>query len=1678
MRHLHFLLMLLFVVFSTFGNAQTIIQETFGSGIPTEWSVIDNNEDSQTWDGYASAGYTDTYSASIQAYAAHDDYLVMPQLTVEEGMTIEFVTKSHNTSWLEDMEVIASKDVDTAGAFNIQLGDYQNIPGTWTTYEIDLTANANISAGDNIYVAFRCYSNNAYYIYLDDVVVATPLSNDLSVSALSFNPATVLEGDNTEITATIENTGLNDQTGVVADFKVDGASIGTQSFDVTSGASTDVTLSWTAELGTHDITVELPADDNTANDVLTESLSVFSASALVEDFEGTFPPSGWTGDISSSGWKQYDLAPYEGTYSAYVSAGSLKRFITPKLAIDATSVINFWAKAAYGSHSIKLAYSTDLTTWTDVPSGSVSIDGTYSQYSVDLSAIDVKGNYYIAFVYNLNYTSVYLDNVVGPEVAVEAPVAAINPTPADAATAVIAGTDLTWEDGAGGVPTGYKVYFGTDSDGTTTPTNIENGTEQSAKVYSPASVLDYETTYYWQIIPTNSLGDASNCPIWSFTTESNPTQAIPYIEDFESVAVNSLPENWTSDFTYQVQENHGTGSSKGITVNMWSSTNTAQATTMPVGPLSATANQIVFDYRVVDYSGYPSNATSLGTNDKVELQVSADGGASFTTVHTIDQATHTTTTEFTTITHNLDAAYNGETIHVRFKNTWGTGDYFVDIDNVKIRETSTDPLFLANTDTLQFAGVPVSLSASKILSIMNDGGGTLQINDGNIALSGTSAEDFSLGTVAYPIELGAGESVDLELTYTPAAAGEDTVSLNITHNGVKTVNSVALIGSSYEPFATYFENFDATPIDQIPEKWNQFVDGAGTVGVSESTSDSYSQPNYLMLSNSSQLTGNLMAIAPALEMGNKRMVFYAKHGYYAASLSVGTMSDPTDPTTYTELQNLTLTGNYQEYEVDFSSYSGSDVFVAFKHELNSTYSTIFLDDVKWEEIPTTPVCEVSPATLDWGLTTVGQVSEQTLTVSNAGVGTLTINNGDLLINGINAADFAVGDITYPIELAADESADIIINFVPQAEGAREAILSVAHNGNNSPVEVPLSGDGLAGMLEDFNAVGTTFPPEGWTASDSWKALTFSTYEGAGGVWFNPAEDVTDAKLITPLLDVQSGDTFSFYAKKSTNDATLTVMYTDDTASGTWNDIQSFTITNTDYEQKTADLSAMPTGEYFIAIAGSGVAFTSTYIDYVQGPSVAGTFDINFIVTDQTTGDPIEGAIINVAGNDYMSDASGEALIQLSNGTFPYQITANGYEDYSETVAVNGAGQTVNVAMSPVDGYVASFTITDVDSNPVQGATVSIDGTDLITDASGTTEIILPNGEYQYTISADGYAPVTDTIIISDANVNITETLLNVYSVTFVVTDQAGNPINGAFVVIGSNFYNTNASGEVNVDAVNGTYYYTVTKADYEMVSGEVTVNGAAVTEEVTLRLVYVVYFEVAEPTGSPVENAEITIADSTLTTDIDGLAVIELPNGDYEATISKSGYEDAIENFTVSDAELDIPVTLNPVATTYNIYFNVTDDQSVAIEDATIELTNGIDTWTEITDATGEASFADKPNGTYDYTITKSGYEAVSNSVMVADGDEAVDISMTLVGIQNASEIAFNIYPNPTRNSVTINTDETEVFISVINANGDVVETADIHNKTTLNLRQYGTGVFFIRIQTAHGVNTRPVIVN
>ncbi|MBN2891352.1 MAG: T9SS type A sorting domain-containing protein [Bacteroidales bacterium] len=92
--------------------------------------------------------------------------------------------------------------------------------------------------------------------------------------------------------------------------------------------------------------------------------------------------------------------------------------------------------------------------------------------------------------------------------ATEPPVCPTNPIPVNSATDVFP-TELTWAASIGAIS--YDVYFGTDSDPyTNTPTTVTS-TQFDVS-------LDANTTYYWAVLPTNSIGTATGCDVWSFTT--------------------------------------------------------------------------------------------------------------------------------------------------------------------------------------------------------------------------------------------------------------------------------------------------------------------------------------------------------------------------------------------------------------------------------------------------------------------------------------------------------------------------------------------------------------------------------------------------------------------------------------------------------------------------------------------------------------------------------------------------------------------------------------------------------------------------------------------------------------------------------------------------------------------------------------------------------------------------------------------------------------------------------------------------------------------------------------------------------------------------------------------------------------------------------------------------------
>ena len=93
------------------------------------------------------------------------------------------------------------------------------------------------------------------------------------------------------------------------------------------------------------------------------------------------------------------------------------------------------------------------------------------------------------------------------------PMAPNSPTPSSGAANVPTMTALTWS--ASGA-TSYDVNFGISNP------PLELATGQPDAVFTPGT-LDYNTTYFWQIVAHNSVGSTTG-PIWSFTTAGLPAQ--------------------------------------------------------------------------------------------------------------------------------------------------------------------------------------------------------------------------------------------------------------------------------------------------------------------------------------------------------------------------------------------------------------------------------------------------------------------------------------------------------------------------------------------------------------------------------------------------------------------------------------------------------------------------------------------------------------------------------------------------------------------------------------------------------------------------------------------------------------------------------------------------------------------------------------------------------------------------------------------------------------------------------------------------------------------------------------------------------------------------------------------------------------------------------------------------
>ena len=158
-------------------NAQ--FSESFDSGIPATWTIINGGDSGQTWASYSSYSALTTINPHSGAKfvglrygsTAHSDYLISPQVTVQAGVSDKlalWAVNGSSSTFLEKFDIKISTTTPDASAFTKTLASAVAPPTSWNRYTYDLSE----YVGQTIYIGFYSSTTDLWFVGLDDIVVS------------------------------------------------------------------------------------------------------------------------------------------------------------------------------------------------------------------------------------------------------------------------------------------------------------------------------------------------------------------------------------------------------------------------------------------------------------------------------------------------------------------------------------------------------------------------------------------------------------------------------------------------------------------------------------------------------------------------------------------------------------------------------------------------------------------------------------------------------------------------------------------------------------------------------------------------------------------------------------------------------------------------------------------------------------------------------------------------------------------------------------------------------------------------------------------------------------------------------------------------------------------------------------------------------------------------------------------------------------------------------------------------------------------------------------------------------------------------------------------------------------------------------------------------------------------
>jgi hypothetical protein len=747
------------------------------------------------------------------------------------------------------------------------------------------------------------------------------------------------------------------------------------------------------------------------------------------------------------------------------------------------------------------------------------------------------------------------------------------------------------------------------------PVNLGTGESATFNIqYAPTAAGTHTATF------TVSDGRATTDVIVSGECYDPTIYTFPWVEDF--TATTFPPEEWgryeglyPTDILapstyrwYRATNFAGEAGNPSARINIYGNSTKHWLVTPPIA-IPATGYQLDFDVALTTYSGGNPVDPNQQQDDRFIVLISDDPtmvGAQILREWNNIGSEYVyngiaTQGEYQEI--DLSGHVGSKFIGFYGESTASGGDVYLYLDNVRVRETPTAPIFSLDPTAWDFGRQAVNVTGSNTFTISNVGIGTLNLT----GISPMTDGFFSVTDApAWPVNLNAGQSVSFAIQYAPTAAGNHTATFTVSYEGGTA--DLAVSGECYDPTITsfpYLENFDGewTGTPAAPADWtvvNANDDSYTWRQSSQYISPTHSEPY------AAHGTGNTddWLITPPINPGSDvRAIWWDKVESATRINSYRVYISTTTPDIASFTTELALIDcdntEWTEHRLNLSDYTGQTFYLAFhQHASPSTIYGFGIDDFSLEFIPAVPEFTYTPDAIEFDPIRVNATTGyQDVTVVNNGGGNLNLTDADVSIIGTDAAMFELDTGNLPFNLGADASGTIPVRYNPTAIGAHSATLRMVYDGANYDVALSGRAVGENALFESFE--DTTYPPVGWQTT--WTRNTTHARYGAASA-YRYGSTSTEHLLSTPLLTIVDGSTLEFWARSGSTNGILQVMYSTDRVAWTQLGVEiTFAETNTWYEN-IINLSSLSGGNYYLALQTGSVS-AGYYVDMFIGPDI-------------------------------------------------------------------------------------------------------------------------------------------------------------------------------------------------------------------------------------------------------------------------------------------------------------------------------------------------------------------------------------------------------------------------------------------------------------------------------------------